>query len=88
MTTTDRLERLAEALTITQRSPSVRLHEMGLRLLAGELADLESCTAARDRREEAEYRAGHAGLSRCPIARICDESEARVRAIMRHGLRL
>ena len=85
MTTTDRLERLAEVLTTTQRSPSVRLYELGLRLLASELADLESCTAARDRREEEESRAGNVGPSVCPVVRICDESAARVRKIMDWG---
>jgi hypothetical protein len=82
MTTTDRLERLATVLTTTQHSPSVRLYEIGLRLLASELADLANCTAERDRREEEDSSAGAAVPSRCPVARICDDSAERVRKIM------
>jgi hypothetical protein len=81
METTDRLERVAVILTTTEYSPSTELHNMGLRLLARELLDLEQSTRRAELAELAEV-VGPRGARQCPANRVCDESAARVRRIM------
>lgn len=82
----DRLGRAATILTATERSPSPELHDMGLRLLAKELNDLDRCTRERDKLEVAEFRAYMAASpSARPVSLICEESAERVRRIMGRG---
>lgn len=80
----DRLERVATVLTTTEYSPSPELHDMGLRLLEAELRDLDRCTREREAVEVEAFRAFVAAHpERGTVSRICDESEERVRRIMR-----
>lgn len=83
MTTKERLEQIATVLTATKHSPDERLHDLGLRLLAKELNDLDRYTRELEAQEVEEFRAFVANNpSSHPIAQICDESAARVRRIM------
>ena len=83
MTIKERLEQVATVLTSTEHSPDERLHDIGLRLLAQELDDLDRCTRELAVREMEEFRAYvTATPSLSPVSRICEESRARVRRIM------
>lgn len=83
MTTKDRLERVAMILTTTERSPSPELHDMGLRLLAKELNDIDRATRAMAAVEVEEFRLYMASYpTHQSVDTICEESAARVRRIM------
>ena len=83
MTAKDRLERIAMVLDTTRDSPSLELHDMGLRLLDQELRLLAEDTRLEGERETEEYRSwvcSHPAVN--PVSTICEESRARVREIM------
>jgi len=86
MGTKDRLELVAVVLTATGFSPSPDLREMGERLLANEMRDLERSIRLEESREVEAFRAFVAGNpSQLPVTRICEESAERVQKIMGRG---
>ena len=84
MTTKDRLERVAMVLTTTEHSPSIDLREMGERLVANEMRDLERAIEAEALRELEEFHSmgPPQPVPQLPVSRICEESAERVRRIM------